>query len=62
LQTHIELQTRKHVTPGIHGVTPLDSPAFLLMPLVLHRTGLLGALAPAAKAMRMDPATALREE
>jgi putative ABC transport system permease protein len=52
----------RYLKSMLYGVTPVDSMTFVLMPLMLAVAGLAASLAPAAKATRVDPATALREE
>ncbi len=52
----------RYLKSMLYGVTPLDSATFVLMPIVLAIAGLAASLAPAAKATRVDPARALREE
>jgi ABC-type lipoprotein release transport system permease subunit len=46
----------------LYGVDARDLKTFILAPLILLACGLLGCLAPARRAMRVDPATALRAE
>lgn len=46
----------------LFGVDAHDPQTFILAPLILLAGGLLGCLAPARRAMRIDPATALRSE
>jgi putative ABC transport system permease protein len=46
----------------LYGVDTRDPKTFILAPLILLVGGLLGCLAPARRAMRVDPATALRAE
>jgi len=52
----------RYLKSMLYGVTPLDSTTFILMPIVLAIAGLAASLAPVAKATRVDPARALREE
>jgi putative ABC transport system permease protein len=52
----------RYLKSMLYGVTPIDSMTFVLMPLMLAIAALAASLAPAAKATRVDPATALREE
>ena len=46
----------------LYGVTPLDAPTFASAATLLVVTALLAAYAPARRAARVDPATALRAE
>jgi ABC-type transport system, involved in lipoprotein release, permease component len=46
----------------LFGVDARDTITFLLAPAVLLGAALLGCLAPARRAMRVDPAVALRGE
>ncbi len=46
----------------LFGVQAHDPATFVVAPLILFSAGLLGCLAPAVRAMRVDPATALRAE
>ena len=46
----------------LFGVSARDSTTFVLAPAILLAAGLLGCVAPACRAMRVDPATALRSE
>jgi len=46
----------------LFGVGARDPTTFVLAPAILLAAGLLGCLAPARRAMRVDPATALRSE
>jgi ABC-type antimicrobial peptide transport system permease subunit len=46
----------------LFGVGARDPITFVLAPAILLTAGLLGCLAPACRAMRVDPATALRSE
>jgi putative ABC transport system permease protein len=48
--------------PLLFGVNARDATTFILAPLILFAAGLLGCVAPACRAMRIDPATALRSE
>jgi ABC-type antimicrobial peptide transport system permease subunit len=52
----------RYLRSMLYGITPLDWPTFVLMPLVLAAVGLAATLIPAGKATRIDPTTALREE
>ena len=53
--------TRFIETP-LFGVHARDLPTFILAPSLLLAAGILGCLAPARRAMRTDPAIALRSE
>jgi predicted permease len=44
------------------GLSARDSATFVVAPAILFTAGVLGCLAPARRAMRVDPATALRSE
>ena len=46
----------------LYEITPLDPVTYLLVALTLLATGLLAALLPGVRAMRVDPAIALRHE
>ncbi|HEU4630091.1 MAG TPA: FtsX-like permease family protein, partial [Gemmatimonadaceae bacterium] len=46
----------------LYGVTPLDAPTFAAAAVLLTVTALLAAYAPARRAARVDPVTALRAE
>ncbi len=46
----------------LFGVGARDPATFVLAPAILLAAELLGCLAPAFRAMRVDPATALRSE
>jgi putative ABC transport system permease protein len=46
----------------LFGVRARDLPTFILAPSLLFAAGILGCLAPARRAMRTDPAIALRSE
>jgi ABC-type antimicrobial peptide transport system permease subunit len=44
----------------LYGVDARDATTFIVAPLILFAAALLGCVAPARRAMRIDPATALR--
>ena len=46
----------------LFGVSARDTATFVVAPMILFAAGLLGCLAPARRAMRVDPAIALRSE
>jgi putative ABC transport system permease protein len=46
----------------LFGVSARDSLTFVLAPAILFAAGVLGCLAPARRAMRVDPAIALRSD
>ena len=46
----------------LYEITPLDPLTYVLVALTLLATGLLAALLPGIRAMRVDPAVALRHE
>ena len=46
----------------LFGVNARDTTTFLVAPAILLSAALLGCLAPALRAMRVDPAVALRAE
>jgi putative ABC transport system permease protein len=46
----------------LFGVGARDPATFVLAPAILLVAGLLGCLGPAFRAMRVDPAAALRSE
>jgi putative ABC transport system permease protein len=47
---------------SLFGVNARDAATFTIVPLILLVAALLGCLAPARRAMRVDPAAALRSE
>jgi putative ABC transport system permease protein len=55
------LATRR-MQPLLFGITPLDLPSFLLMPLILLVVAILACGIPARRAAATDPATTLRSE
>jgi putative ABC transport system permease protein len=46
----------------LFGVRPLDPVTFVLVTLTLMLTAILATVGPALRAIRVDPATALRGE
>ena len=46
----------------LFGIGARDTVTFVVAPAILFAAGLLGCLAPARRAMRIDPAIALRSE
>jgi predicted permease len=46
----------------LHGVSPLDAPAFIAVPLVLGAVALLASYLPARRTLGLDPVEALRRE
>jgi putative ABC transport system permease protein len=46
----------------LFGIGARDTVTFVVAPSILFAAGLLGCLAPALRAMRIDPAIALRSE
>ncbi len=52
----------RYLQTMLFDVDAHDPATFVLAPLILFAAGLLGCLAPARRAMRVDPATALRSE
>ena len=46
----------------LFGIGARDTVTFVVAPTILFAAGVLGCLAPARRAMRVDPATALRSE
>ena len=51
----------RYLTNQLFGVAPVDPPTFLAVCLVLTVTGMIACFIPARRAMRTDPATALRQ-
>jgi predicted permease len=58
----LALGTTRFVSSFVFGVTPTDPSTFALASLVLGVVALSAALLPAARAARVDPMNALREE
>ena len=58
----VALVLTRFIETLLFGVRARDLPTFVLAPALLFAAGLLGCLAPAWRAMRTDPATALRSE
>jgi putative ABC transport system permease protein len=52
----------RYLKSMLYGVTALDMATFAAMPLLLMVIALLGTFAPALRAVKIDPATVLREE
>jgi putative ABC transport system permease protein len=52
----------RYLTSMLYGVTALDVMTFAAMPFLLTVIALTATLAPALRALRIDPATVLREE
>jgi ABC-type antimicrobial peptide transport system permease subunit len=52
----------RYLATLLFGVTPLDPLTFALAPAVLAVTALAACVAPAWRAIRVDPAIALRPE
>jgi ABC-type antimicrobial peptide transport system permease subunit len=48
--------------PLLFGVGARDTTTFIVAPAILFAAGVLGCVAPARRAMRIDPAAALRSE
>jgi putative ABC transport system permease protein len=46
----------------LFGITPLDIPSFIFMPLILIGVAVLACVVPARRAAATDPATTLRSE
>ena len=46
----------------LFGVSPLDAPTFIVVPLILGGMTVLACWLPARRAMRVDPIVAIREE
>jgi ABC-type lipoprotein release transport system permease subunit len=46
----------------LFGITPLDIPSFVLMPLVLLAVAVVACALPARRAAATDPAETLRSE
>jgi putative ABC transport system permease protein len=52
----------RYLTSMLYGVTSLDAATFAAMPLLLIVIAVLATFAPALRAVKIDPATVLREE
>ena len=52
----------RYLASMLYGVTALDAMTFAAMPFLLVVIALVATLAPALRALRIDPATVLREE
>jgi putative ABC transport system permease protein len=52
----------RYLASMLYGVTTLDAMTFAAMPFLLIVIALVATLAPALRALRIDPATVLREE
>ena len=52
----------RSITGLLFGVTPFDAATFVAAPVALGLTALLACVAPAIRALRSDPAVALREQ
>jgi predicted permease len=58
----VALVLTRFIETLLFGIHARDLATFLLAPLLLFGAGILGCLAPARRAMRTDPAIALRSE
>jgi ABC-type antimicrobial peptide transport system permease subunit len=58
----LALAGAKLVVAFLYGVKPSDPTTLALSALVLATVGVVAALAPAARAARLDPVDALRED
>ena len=52
----------RYIRSLLYGVSELDPAIFLLMPAVLVAIVIVASLGPSVRALRVDPATVLREE
>ncbi|MGH9594105.1 MAG: FtsX-like permease family protein, partial [Bryobacteraceae bacterium] len=52
----------RYLESMLYGVTAIDTPTFLAMPVLLLGIAVAAALVPALRAARADPLEALREE
>jgi predicted lysophospholipase L1 biosynthesis ABC-type transport system permease subunit len=52
----------RYLQSMLYGVTPLDGATFAIMPVVLATLAIAASFAPAWRASRTDPTTALRDE
>ncbi len=52
----------QYLQAQLYGIPPRDATTFTIVPLLLLAAALLGCVVPAVRAMRVDPATALRAE
>jgi ABC-type antimicrobial peptide transport system permease subunit len=60
--TLITLAAARLLSAILYGVSPRDPATYVTAVLLLTAVGLLACWNPAARAMRIDPARALREE
>ena len=58
----IALLAARPLTPLLYHVSPRDPLVLIVAVVVLAACGILAALAPARRAMTVDPAQVLREE
>jgi len=58
----VSLFITQALSSQLYEITPLDPLTYVLVALTLLATGLLAALLPGIRAMRVDPAVALRHE
>jgi ABC-type antimicrobial peptide transport system permease subunit len=54
--------TARRLQPLLFGITPLDLPSFVAMPVILLIVAALACVIPARRAAATDPATTLRAE
>lgn len=52
----------RFISGFLYGVSPLDAPTFIAVPLVLYAVALLASMLPARRALAVDPVEALRRE